>query len=227
MPRKVFTAGEVLAAADVNEFLMDQAVQSFATSAARGSAIPTPVIGMYTHLEDAPQRTEFWNGSAWVSPFGATLLNKTSYTSQTSVSVDNVFSSQYDSYKIFLSCLGTTAGDISIRLRASGSDLATSNYNTQIQQAQSTSLTGVRATGQTVIFSGVTRTSARSFVEITVNDPFQTSTTQFISSSTDALDGASGFQSFGYFTLTTSATGFKINTPTSTGEIQVFGFRNA
>jgi hypothetical protein len=52
MPRKVFTAGEVLAAADVNEFLMDQAVQTFASSAARGSAIGTATEGMVTYLND-------------------------------------------------------------------------------------------------------------------------------------------------------------------------------
>jgi hypothetical protein len=41
MPRKVFTAGEVLAAADVNQFLQDQVIMTFAGTAARGSAIGT------------------------------------------------------------------------------------------------------------------------------------------------------------------------------------------
>jgi hypothetical protein len=65
MPRKVFTAGEVLAAADVNEFLMDQAVQSFAGTAARGSAIPSPVEGMVSYLEDS-NTFQYYNGS-WTS----------------------------------------------------------------------------------------------------------------------------------------------------------------
>jgi hypothetical protein len=64
MPRKVFTAGEVLAAADVNEFLMDQAVQSFAGTAARGSAIPSPVEGMVSYLEDA-NGIAIYDGAAW------------------------------------------------------------------------------------------------------------------------------------------------------------------
>jgi hypothetical protein len=67
MPRKVFTAGEVLAAADVNEFLQDQAIMVFAGTAARGSAIPTPTEGMYTHLSDTDV-LQYYNGSAWVSP---------------------------------------------------------------------------------------------------------------------------------------------------------------
>jgi hypothetical protein len=65
MPRKVFTAGEVLAAADVNTFLMDQSVMTFAGTAARGSAIGTAVEGMVTYLEDS-NIYQSWSGSAWV-----------------------------------------------------------------------------------------------------------------------------------------------------------------
>lgn len=64
MSRKVFTAGEVLAAADVNSFLMDQTVMSFAGTAARGSAIPTPTEGMVTFLEDS-NLLSINDGSAW------------------------------------------------------------------------------------------------------------------------------------------------------------------
>jgi hypothetical protein len=65
MPRKVFTAGEVLAASDVNEFLMDQMVMTFAGTAARGSAIGTATEGMLTYLADS-NTFEYWNGTAYV-----------------------------------------------------------------------------------------------------------------------------------------------------------------
>jgi hypothetical protein len=52
LPRKVFVAGEILTAADVNANLMDQAVMVFDSSAARGSAIPTPSEGMVTYLKN-------------------------------------------------------------------------------------------------------------------------------------------------------------------------------
>lgn len=55
MPRKVFVSGEILTAADVNTNLMDQSVMVFDTSAARGSAIPTPSEGMVTYLSDVNQ----------------------------------------------------------------------------------------------------------------------------------------------------------------------------
>lgn len=67
--RKTFTAGEVLQAADVNDFLMDQSVMVFAGTAARGSAIPSPTEGMVTYRED-DDTVEVFDGSAFV-PVGA------------------------------------------------------------------------------------------------------------------------------------------------------------
>ena len=67
--RKTFTAGEVLQAADVNDYLMDQSVMVFAGTAARGSAIPSPTEGMVTYRSDA-DTVEVYNGSAFV-PVGS------------------------------------------------------------------------------------------------------------------------------------------------------------
>jgi hypothetical protein len=67
--RKVFAAGDVLAAADVDGYLMDQTVMTFAGTAARSSAIGTASEGMYTYLSDSND-TQFYNGSAWESQFG-------------------------------------------------------------------------------------------------------------------------------------------------------------
>ena len=64
--RKVFTAGEVLTAANTNGYLMDQAVMVFASSGARSSAIGTPSAGMLTFRSDGTVY-EYYNGSAWTS----------------------------------------------------------------------------------------------------------------------------------------------------------------
>jgi hypothetical protein len=61
--RKVFTAGEVLTAANVQGYLMDQAVMVFASSAARSSAIPTPTAGMVSYLSDTSALQVY--GTAW------------------------------------------------------------------------------------------------------------------------------------------------------------------
>jgi hypothetical protein len=65
MPRKEFEAFTRLDASDVNTFLMDQSVMSFAGTAARGSAIPSPVDGMLTYLEDTDVYESYTSG-AWI-----------------------------------------------------------------------------------------------------------------------------------------------------------------
>lgn len=62
--RKTFVAGEVLQAADVNDFLMDQSVMVFAGTAARGSAIPSPSEGMVTYLSDSDE-VQVYDGSVF------------------------------------------------------------------------------------------------------------------------------------------------------------------
>jgi hypothetical protein len=64
MSFKVFTNGSVLSASEMNEYLMRQAVISFATSTARGLAITSPTEGMLTYLEDS-NTFQFYNGTAW------------------------------------------------------------------------------------------------------------------------------------------------------------------
>ena len=63
--RKVWGAGDVLAAADVNGYLMDQAVMVFADATARTAAIAAPTEGMVTYLSDT-NALEYYDGSAFV-----------------------------------------------------------------------------------------------------------------------------------------------------------------
>lgn len=72
--RKVFTAGEVLRAADVNGYLMDQAVQVYAGTAVRGTAVGTAATdGMMSYLQDT-NRIEVYKTSGtaiagWETPY--------------------------------------------------------------------------------------------------------------------------------------------------------------
>lgn len=61
--RKVFEALDVLTAADVNGYFMDQSVMVFADSTARSSAIGTPSAGMMSYLEDTSTLQVY--GTAW------------------------------------------------------------------------------------------------------------------------------------------------------------------
>jgi hypothetical protein len=78
---RTFTAGEVLTAARVQDFFMDQAVMNFNGTAARGSALPSPSAGMVTHIGGGT--VQVYNGTAWVALGGvpnAVLSNTPSGT---------------------------------------------------------------------------------------------------------------------------------------------------
>ena len=130
MPRKVFTAGEVLAAADVNSFLMDQTVMTFAGTAARGSAITTPVEGMVTYLEDS-NSFEYWDSAEWdslvpPSPSGLVHIRTESFSGVSSVIADGVFTSTFKNYRVIIRT--TTTASPRVRFRSGGSDETGSVY---------------------------------------------------------------------------------------------------
>jgi hypothetical protein len=64
---KLFNTGDVLTAAQVNTYLMEQTVMVFADAAARTTALSGVVSeGMISYLKDT-NAVEVYNGSAWVS----------------------------------------------------------------------------------------------------------------------------------------------------------------
>jgi hypothetical protein len=67
--RKVFIAGEILEAAQVNGYLMDQTIMVFDNAGARGSAIPSPTQGMFAYLKSDSTLYNY-DGTNWL-PFEA------------------------------------------------------------------------------------------------------------------------------------------------------------
>lgn len=59
-----FVNGQTLPASRVQDYLMNQSVMVFASSAARASAL-TPTEGMITYLADT-NKIEKYDGAAWV-----------------------------------------------------------------------------------------------------------------------------------------------------------------
>mgnify|MGYP000066942331 CR=1 FL=1 len=65
MPFKDFAAGDILTAADVDDYLMRQTIMTFADSAARDTALSTVLAeGMFCYLNDT-NAFQLYNGSAW------------------------------------------------------------------------------------------------------------------------------------------------------------------
>lgn len=85
--RKTFTAGEVLTAANVQGYLMDQAVMVFAGTAARTSAVATATTGMVSVLTGASTLIDYYNGTGWKGLNYTTVTSNTA-TAYTAVATD-------------------------------------------------------------------------------------------------------------------------------------------
>lgn len=95
MAYKVFSNGDALTGGELNTYLMNQSVMTFASATARTAAIPSPTEGMVTYLDDT-NTLYLWNGSSWqsiVSVVGAGnllvnsnfVINQRGYTSGTAL----------------------------------------------------------------------------------------------------------------------------------------------
>lgn len=65
MSYKVFVNGDPLPASEVNDYLMNQVVISFADSTARSASLPIPVEGQVTWMEDS-NKYQYYTGSQWL-----------------------------------------------------------------------------------------------------------------------------------------------------------------
>ncbi len=111
--RKIFTAGEVLSAANVQDYLMDQAVMVFSGTAARGSQIGTATEGMVSYLTDSNRidvYTTTWE-QVWPSVAG-TVLAKDVVGSGTSITTSMTATSDLQNATIYVS--GTSAVTVTV-----------------------------------------------------------------------------------------------------------------
>lgn len=69
---KVFTAGEVLTAADLQGYAIDQVVAVFANAASAGSAIPSPTEGQFRFLKDT-DAFQYYTGASWENAGGSDI----------------------------------------------------------------------------------------------------------------------------------------------------------
>jgi hypothetical protein len=232
MPRKVFTAGEVLAAADVNSFLMDQTIMTFAGTAARGSAIPTPVEGMYAHLNDTDTLT-YYNGSAWANAGatpGLTLIQTSSFSSVSSFILDNVFTSTYDNYNMRVNITAVGSGDVDLRLFFRDPSDVTTNLNRERITQFGATITGSSAANNTFGQSSASFTTFANY-SVDIFNPNLARVTTYSSNGGYVTDAGQPHQDrvFGYNNSNTVMTGIKIFPSASTfsGTVSIYGIRKS
>jgi hypothetical protein len=237
MPRKTFVAGDVLTASDMNTFLMDQSVMTFADSTARASAIGTATEGMLTYLEDT-NAYEYWDGTAYEPLVGAAtsglnLITTASFSGAVSHSFGSdaspIFTSDYDNYKIILSNVTAASGinDLTFRLRANTTDLTASEYTYQTITASSTTLTGARAT-TTSMFLGKIESTEQTGLVLELQGPLLTDfkTHSVLGQYTVSGTGPVLFTNAGYIFSRLAYNGFTIFSGANlAGTLSVYGYK--
>ena len=202
-------------------------VPTFENAIARAVAIPTPTLGMYTHLEDGTPGTQFWNGSAWRSPSGLTLIRQQAVSPGVITAVlSNVFSADYHDYKIIYSGgVSTGVNYIQVRLGVNGL-VSAANYKTAFA-AVNYSTGAVTGTG-TVNSSSWEYAGRRNTnfadLSIEIREPFLARRTRL--SGAFSLDGTSSATVGGVHELANSYNDLSISDNSlAGGTISVYGYR--
>ena len=160
---------------------------------------------------------------------GLVLLNTTTFSAQSTVSINNVFSSTYDNYRMILNITskGTTA-HTNFRFRASGSDNTASSYNwTASYYLASNNFQSYRTTNASLaqVWNSIGQDREQASMEI-YGPNLAATTAASISGSHGAGDinwnGSLGHGS------NTQFDGFTIypSTGTLTGTFRIYGYRN-
>ena len=156
----------------------------------------------------------------WVAPSAMTLLASQTFTSATSIIIDNVFSSTYNSYQIVLNTTSSAAtNEVSVVYRVGGSD-ATTNYNTQTMDSAAGAFGGFRSTA--VASASIGRTATLGCIlTASIYGVAMAQSTFTVSSS---YDSALTLRTQGsYHSTATAYDGIKFTLPSSTGEVRIYG----
>jgi hypothetical protein len=223
--KKTFVAGEVLLAQDVNDYLMDQSVMNFASSAARSSAIPTPTEGMTTYVQDRNQ-IETFDGAEYRGMSGLQLVKKQAIgTAVASVTVTDAFSATYENYKILISGGGGSGNGI-FSLQLSGQTAAYYAGTSGTNYSNNT-FTGVSVNNGSLWTTTGNHLSNALYLNVDLYNPFLAKKTTMTAHAINFNSFFSFGQTVGECSLETSATGFVVSTSTGTitgGTIYVYGY---
>jgi hypothetical protein len=224
----VYTAGEVLTAADMN--ITNSGIPVFATTVTRDAAFggtgeKTLAEGQFAYIE-ATNTTQYYDGAAWqsvgVSPglvrVGGGALSGSSTT------FSSVFSATYDAYRIVFSNLSASAAaGLKMTLGATTANYnyvsVAATYSTAAYSAQS----GEDTAASWLVVGNLNSATGGAFMDIV--NPFLAAKTTFRSDFINMAGTVAGVLG-GYLNNTTSYTAFTIApaSGTCTGTVNIYGY---
>ena len=241
-----FTAGQVLTAAEMTE--VNTGIPVFATTTTRDAAFggtgeKVLAEGQYAYIE-ASDTLQVYNGTAWVGAVSSGLVpivptsvsvgggtatvgtnGQVTFTSATtSLSLNGVFSSAYDNYRIVYRATYATDSSLTARFRVGTTD-TTTNYVFGLLYANSAS-PAASSTTSTSLGLSITACITRNITADIVS-PFLTTNTGFIGNGREQRTSTFyGTLAYGLAqTDNTSFDGFTIlNDTAQTGTVSIYGY---
>jgi hypothetical protein len=218
--RDDFTAGEVLAAADLNDTFGAKA--NLASPTFTGTpAAPTAAAGTNT--------TQLATTAFARSAGGLVHIATESFTAVSSVSLNGVFTSAYDNYAIMIKTTGTQNDALQYRMRA-GSDNTASSYNYIRFGIVSSTLSGAPTTSDDKGGLGQVSNAQISVVWSQFFSPFLSEPTVYVAKGNQFADSTFRYYDYsGSHNVASSFDGITLYpaSGTITGTIRVYGHQNS
>ena len=156
---------------------------------------------------------------------GLVLLNTTTFSAQSTVSINNVFSSTYTNYKLLINLVPSASTTVNLRLRNLGTDNSANLYYTTGYESSSGGLSN-RYNQQTFWWLSSNTTSATSyFYNVDLGNPALADFTLGSLSGQNFAYNTSNYQIFHY--VQSSFDGMTVfpTSGTITGTIEVYGYK--
>ena len=168
------------------------------------------------------------DGNATVAGMGLVHINTTTFSAVSSVSFDNVFTSDYENYKIISVNNNSDLVNVSIRMRASGTDASGANYDHYIFRGSGGGYNSANSTGQTQQQLDPVSGQGRKYGVTEVFSPNVAIATGIMSTATNMATAGIGLIG-GQHTLANAYDGFTVFSAsgTITGTIRVYGYQNS
>jgi hypothetical protein len=225
----VYTAGEILTAADLN--ITNSGIPVFATTVTRDAAFggtgeKTLAEGQFAYIE-ATDTTQYYDGASWVQ-VGATagMVRVGGGTLSGNTTITGAFNSTYEAYRIVVSGLTISAGTGQLRFKL-GTTATGYVYSQPIWTVGGSANAGGGGSNQSYVTLNNTYSGTSSGVIIDVINPFLSVKTMFTSlnSWNDATNFCASLVA-GYVNNTTSYTSFTLEGESGNlaGTVNVYGY---
>lgn len=161
---------------------------------------------------------------------GLILINETTFVSVSAVNINNCFSSSYQSYRLVTRIVHSTGSNVFYRLRAAGTDDASSNYYHNGPYSQgATAPASYNFNATTSWILAISSSYLNRLWTTDLFDPFTATATSGSGISTEFNGSLVGTYAGGFWhNLGSSYDGISLirDTGTMTGSIRVYAYRN-